>query len=228
MTTLISSTSLLAQRSGLECYPSRWGRCIPLEEAREERRECPGRGYRLIESVSRTRESYPPAICPIPRCREGCLVLSASVTRLCSYVGRDVSCWFLSPLLLDSCTLWPLGRSRQRTSSQLLLGWVLGKFSLGDSLMRTCSLPGLTPGFEYKRMSVLLEEFFSFPGYCPVNWPDRCTGVDKVTKNIFTPCPTREDKRDEKVFHFSSLTFRSSLSHRINKVTHILGLEAHS
>ncbi|KAF8480957.1 hypothetical protein DFH94DRAFT_737059 [Russula ochroleuca] len=45
--------------------------------------------------------------------------------------------------------------------------------------MRTCSLPGLTPGFEYKRMSVLLEEFFSFPGYCPVNWPDRCTGVDK-------------------------------------------------
>ena len=160
MTILISSTSLLAQRSRLECHSSRWGRWITLEEEREERRECPGRGYRLNESVSRTRESYPPVICPVPRCGEGCIVLSPSLTRLCSYVSRDVSCWFLSSLLFDLCILWPLGRSRQRTSSQLLLGWVLEKFSLGDLLMRTCNLPELTVGFEYKKMSVLWEEFF--------------------------------------------------------------------
>jgi hypothetical protein len=111
MTTLINSTSLLAWCSRSECYSPRWGWCNPLEEAGEEvfrlrlsaQRKC----FAMCKGVVISRHlSY--------RCREGCLVLSASVTRLCSYVGCDVS-WSLSPPLLDLSIVWPLGRSRQRT-----------------------------------------------------------------------------------------------------------------
>ena len=93
MTILISSTSMLTQRSHFEHHSLYPGRYTPRKGTSNDRSEYPGRRYRFKEVAFQcAKGSYHPAIRLFSRYCEGGLVLSAGFAVLCAHVSCDVSC----------------------------------------------------------------------------------------------------------------------------------------